>query len=95
MDLLRLSVLTPHSYANGCRCRECMGLGEYMRDLTGRDHGLPPTEAPLRAVPLPLSPVDRCDGSFVCGCPKCAQERFERVRRPPKQPRQPWEAKAA
>jgi hypothetical protein len=65
MDSLTLSVLTPHSYAmDGCQLlpRECMGLTEYMRDLTGRDHGLPPTEAPLRAVPLPLAPLSVVTG---------------------------------
>jgi hypothetical protein len=95
MDSLTLQVLTPHSYANGCRCRECMGLTEYMRDLTGRDYGLPPTEAPLRAVPLHLSPSEPCDGSFTCECPSCAQERSERVRRPPKAPKQPWQVRKA
>jgi hypothetical protein len=95
MDSLTLSVLTPHSYANGCRCRECMGLAEYMRDLTGRDHGLPPIEAPLRAVPVPLAPVERCDGSFTCECPSCSEERAERIRAPRVNVRQPWEPKKA
>jgi hypothetical protein len=41
MDSLTLSVLTPHSYANGCRCSSnAWASSEYMRDLTGRDHGL-------------------------------------------------------
>jgi hypothetical protein len=95
MDSLKLSVLTPHHATEGCKCRECFGLTEFMRELTGRDYGLPPTEAPLRAVPLPLSPVERCDGSFTCGCSSCAQERSERVRRPPKEPRQPWQVRKA
>jgi hypothetical protein len=94
MEALRLSVVTRCPNGPGCKCREHYGLAEYMRDLTGRDHGLRPTEAPLRAVPLPLAVVERCDGSFTCECPKCAQERSERVRRPPKQPRQPWELAA-
>jgi hypothetical protein len=94
MDSLKLSVLTPHHATEGCKCKECFGLTEFMRDLTGRDYGLPPTEAPLRAVPLPLSPVERCDGSFTCDCSSCAQERSERVRRPPKAAKQPWELAA-
>jgi hypothetical protein len=95
MDSLRLSVLTPHSYDMGCRCRECLGLAEYMRGLTGKSYGLPRTEAPLRPVALPLTPSEPCSGTMTCECPKCAQERSERVRRPPKEPRQPWMPKAA
>lgn len=72
----------------GCRCRECYGLAEYMRDLTGRDYGLPsapghhtlrvvtPGTAPPEAI---VDPVVVCDGSYVCGCLKCVAERRELV----------------
>jgi hypothetical protein len=98
MDSLRLTVLTPHAPAQGCRCRECFGLAEFMLQVTGNAHGLP--RAPgHNTAPEPqkatLRPVEACNGTMVCECQRCAQERSERVRRPPKQPKQPWEAKAA
>jgi hypothetical protein len=95
MDTLRFSVVTRCPGGSGCRCSEHYGLAEYMHALTGKDYGLPKRDAPLRAVPLPLSLSDEvCEGTLVCGCSRCENERAQRVNRPPRQPKQPWEIAA-
>lgn len=95
MDSLKLSVLTPHSYTDGCRCRECFGLAEFMLQATGSTHGLPRLEASPVARKSVLSVVDTCTGTMTCECPVCSQERSERMSRPRKRVRQPWELEAA
>lgn len=49
-------------------------------------------EPPSNLVDL-AAPV--CDGSLVCDCPECVQDRAERVKKGIRRVRQPWEAKAA
>jgi hypothetical protein len=95
MEALRLSVFTRCPGGPGCKCQEHWGLGDFMLSATGTDHGLPRLEAAQTGQKVTLRPVDACDGSFTCDCPSCAQERSERVKHPPKEPRQPWMPKAA
>lgn len=83
---------------DGCRCRECWGLAEYMLATTGRDHGLPRAPGHITAR-LDELDAPACDHTLTCPCATCQQERvaaihrqWERRRKPP---RQPWEARAA
>jgi hypothetical protein len=34
----------------GCKCRDCLGLAEYMLEATGHDYGLP--RSPGHAAPV-------------------------------------------
>lgn len=95
MDMLKLSVLTPHHATTGCKCRECYSLTEYMHALTGSTYGLPRPEPALRPVPAPLSAFDACTGAMTCDCSKCAAERAERLKAGSKRIPQPWEPKRA
>lgn len=70
----------------GCLCPECFGLHEYMFRLTGKEYGL---EASGGHAWEGLE--DLCDGSLVCDCKACSEERLQRVSRPRKQIKQPWE----
>lgn len=69
-------------HSEGCKCRECFGLAEYMLEATGRDHGLQHT---LRVVtpgpPVLMSLETACDGTMVCVCRHCADERARRIRK--------------
>lgn len=78
-------------HSENCRCPECWTLCEYMLQLTGKDYGLQP--APMRAkraaaaaagtsVPTTRARVEEsCDGSYTCGCKKCAADKAKLVRR--------------
>lgn len=60
----------------GCKCPSCWGFAEYMRQLTGKDYGLP--AAPGHA-PEPDETSPPCQGGYVCPCPKCRAEVAERL----------------
>lgn len=83
---------------DGCRCRECYGLREYMLEHTGRHHDLPTAPGHLTVA---LHELDQpvCSGILTCPCPICQQERVASIHRHRQQrqrpPRQPWETRAA
>lgn len=61
---------------DGCKCKACYGLAEYMLEHHGRDHGLP--RITTFGTPV-ISLEDACDGSMLCSCKGCSKERAERV----------------
>lgn len=73
-----------------CCCRECMGLAEFMLNVTGKDYGLARASghAPF------LVESDPCDGSMTCACKRCEAERRARIVRPVRPAPQPWESAA-
>ena len=76
-----------------CKCRDCYGLAEYMRDLTGRDYGLTP--APGHHGPAPALPGKTpCNGSMTCRCEDCENTKLELIVRRYNTARQPWEIAA-
>ena len=77
-------------HQQGCRCRECFGLAEFMHRLTGKDYGLP--RAPGHSSLLPEE-LDPCDKTLTCGCARCESEREQRRAIALKRISQPWEPK--
>lgn len=65
---------------DGCKCRACYGLAEYMLDHRGSTFGLPPTITILTHGPPVASLETMCDGSMLCPCKHCTAERAARIR---------------
>ncbi len=79
---------------DGCRCRECFGLAEYMTALTGQEYGIAAANgcAPLSA---PATLRVACSGSMVCTCDDCEADRLKLMRERNQQAaRQPWQLAA-
>lgn len=73
----------------GCKCRECFTLAEYLLEETGTDFGLP------RAKGHDYVDLDPCTGSLTCTCQKCEKERAKLIRLGPKRVQNPWEVRPA
>lgn len=86
----------PNSFATGCRCADCYGLAEYMRETTGEDHGLPATKA-LRLSVVTAGPKREldCDGSMTCSCERCVKERVTPRKRGALADSTPWTPRPA
>ena len=95
MDTLRLQVVTRCPGGPNCKCPEHFGLGDWMLTATGDTHGLPILRASQDAPASVLSLIDeKCDQTLTCPCSRCENERAQRVSRPRKPPRQPWDVAA-
>lgn len=72
---------------DGCKCRECFGLAEYLEAQGLSSRGLPraPGHKPVSLRVVTLGPDDQavtevpCIGGYVCECPVCEQERRDRI----------------
>lgn len=81
--------------AQGCKCRECYGLAEYMlQSPAGHTYGLPVAAGHDVPAVTDITRV-RCDGTLTCACTTCASDRAARVKSPRPAPRQPWELEHA
>lgn len=91
----------PHPHGSACRCPMLppdAGLLAFTVDCDHYDDlaaalARVAGPAPRRIVVLPVD-SDRCDGSMTCSCVHCAEERRQRIVRPIRAPRQPWETAA-
>jgi hypothetical protein len=75
--------------AEGCRCKACFGLAEYMILLVGKDFGLERAPGCHSSAARPLE--DHCDGTFTCGCKRCTADRTAAAKRGPVRIPLPWE----
>jgi len=73
-----------------CKCKDCYGLAEYMRDLTGKDYGLKRAEGHKGKEPALPGRIP-CDGSMTCGCKRCSEQKQLLVTTHKPRVKQPWE----
>lgn len=65
----------------GCKCRHCYGLAEYMAHLTGREYGLPAAPGHTTQLTLVAMPGETlCNGRLDCQCKNCRTDRAQHLR---------------